>query len=320
MPMPIDELIQKATAGDTTTGSFSYLIPHIWAAQLELNLRRHAVLQPSLVQDTSLLDTPGDYVIIPTLPDVIDIVSQLTEDTDITVDKLGPDSSVTLTPTEWGGGIQFTRKVLDRMNYDGMAAAIDRISYSMSYQIETQIAALYSALETAGSTTFSASSVSTINGVTASNTLNDYAFLAAQNFLRTKNAHPFPTGRYKFFIHPNQWESLMQDPNIRNDLRFFNPKAVIDGENQENELVAIHHNCEVYVTNYVPVVNNSSSVPVYKSLLVSPRWGAIAWKRKPAIVVDPTLYDFGRRRKVGITADFVVSTLHTERAVVVETA
>ncbi len=57
-----------------------------------------------------------------------------------------------------------------------------------------------------------------------------------------------------------------------------------------------------------------------QAMLVAPRWAAIAYKRKPEVVVDPTLYDFGRRRRFGVLVDYDVQILHPERGVVIATA
>ena len=55
-------------------------------------------------------------------------------------------------------------------------------------------------------------------------------------------------------------------------------------------------------------------------MLTSPRWAAVAYKRRPEVIVDPTLYDMGRRRRFGVVADFDIEAIHAERAVCMTSA
>jgi hypothetical protein len=141
MPLAIDQLVAKAI---TQTSGQAAIIPELWAAELEPNLRKREVLQQSVLQNTDLLGEPGDVVHIPTLPD-LGAAAALTEGTDMTVGQLTDSTTVDLTPAEVGKAIGITRKALDRIKYDGMAAIVDRLAYSMSLYLEGTIAGLYNA-------------------------------------------------------------------------------------------------------------------------------------------------------------------------------
>jgi hypothetical protein len=75
------------------------------------------------------------------------------------------------------------------------------------------------------------------------------------------------------------------------------------------------HGVEIYVTNYIAQATENG-VSVNKALLLAPRWAAVAYKRRPEVVVDPTLYDMGRRRRFGVVADLDIELIHNERGVV----
>jgi hypothetical protein len=155
--------------------------------------------------------------------------------------------------------------------------------------------------------------------ITTSDTFNDQLILQGINALEKLNNIPFDDGSYYMFIAPDQWMALLQDTNTRNDLRWAEPMRLVNGPtglgvSLTGERGQIH-GVRVIVTNYV-ATNTENSVPVFKALLCAPRWAAIAWKRRPEVVVDPTLYDMGRERRFGVTADFDIELIHYERAMV----
>lgn len=326
--LAIDELIKKAT---TTTATLTKLIPQLFAAQIEKNLRLHAVMQPSVISNTDLLvPGAGDTVYVPLLPDLA-MAADLTEGTDMVPVALSSATSVPLVPTERGTLVEATRKMLDRIKYDGVAEIMDRLAYSMSLKVEGMLFALWNAT-VPGSGNGQSLTVLYPNGhsnttIVSTDVLDDATFLKAIAQLESANNVPFPDGYYRFYITPLQYKQLLLDANIRQDLRFASPERLLSGEK------GALHGCRIIVTNYVPCTGNAlggsiaalapaaeNTVNVAKALLVAPRWAAIAWKRKPAAYIDPTLYDGGRRRRFGITADFDAQLVHYERAVVVSTA
>src|SRR6266568_1734097 len=146
MSLATDALIKKATTQQT---NLQALVPQIWASLMELNLRRRAVLEQSLLANTDLtVPNAGDKVYIPALPDIAQ-ADQLTEGVSQTATTLSNAASVSLTPIEYGKLVAVTRKALDRIKYDGMVAIIDRLAYSMSIRIESNVAALYNATASA---------------------------------------------------------------------------------------------------------------------------------------------------------------------------
>jgi N4-gp56 family major capsid protein len=325
MPLATDELVRKAT---TLTTQVQPLIPQIWAAQLEINLRRRAVFEQSAVINGDLLvPEAGDTVYIPILPDLAPAAS-LTEGTDMTPIALTTATSVALKPVEYGLTVEISRKALDRMKYDGMAATLDRSAYSMSLAIENRFGLLYNVVVPGTANIFGSvyANGKTSGTITSADTFNDQCILNGVAQLQQNNAMPFDDGYYRLFISPSQYVALLQDTNTRQDLRWAAPERLLNNE------VGALHGCRVIVTNYVagavvgtndPDTNAAiveNTVNVSKALLVSPRWAAIAYKRKPEVVVDPTLYDLGRRRRFGVTADFDIEPIHNERAVTITSA
>jgi N4-gp56 family major capsid protein len=330
MALATDKLIKKAIS---TTTQVASLIPNIWAAQMEMNLRRRAVLEQSLLVNTDLLaPNAGQTIYLPALPDIA-MADALTEGTNISAVTLSNASSISLTPTEYGKMVQITRKALDRIKYDGMSAIIDRLAYSMSAKIETSIAGLYSATANGalpnsqvvfGGSTLTALPSLYPNSHTSSTIVNTDVFSASVLSMAVAKMQqydnvPFPDGNYWLFTTPDAWQSLLMDANIRQDLRYAASDRLINGDQ------GVIQGVRIILTNYLPGATGNAaltenSIGVVKSLLVAPRWAAIAYKRRPEVVVDPTLYDLGRYRQFGVLADFDIELLHPERALVITTA
>jgi hypothetical protein len=299
--LPLDQLVQKAL---TTTTILDTAIPEIWNPRLEVNLRMQAVLEQSAVVDSSLtVPHSGDIVHIPVLPDLVAAVA-LTEGTDMTIDALSSTTSVDLTPVEYGKMIGVTRKALDRIGFDGIAAIIDRLAYSMSLAIEAKFAGLYT-----NYTSDLYPNGHAAGTIVNTDTFSDALMLDGLRQLAVYNNIPFPDGYYRLYIAPDQWKALLQDSDVRQDLRFAAPERLLNGE------VGQLHGCRIIVTNQIKTATENT-ITVNKALLVAPRWAAIAYKRRPEVFVDPTLYDGGRRRQIGTTADFDIQTLHADRAIV----
>ncbi len=330
MSLATDALIKKATS----VANLQALIPQIWASLMELNLRRRAVLEQSLLVNTDLLvPGAGDKVYIPALPDII-IADALTEGTDQTPYAISNAASVSLTPAEFGKLVEVTRKALDRIKYDGMVALIDRLAYAMSIRIETNIAALYNATANAGlpnsQSPFGGATLTTIPvlyplGHTSANVVvtdvmsADVLSKAVAKLQQFDNV-PFPDGNYWLFLSPDSFQSLIMDANIRQDLRYAAPERLLNGDQ------GVIYGVRLILSNYLPgatgnaTLLENTTVAVVKNIMVAPRWAAIAYKRRPEVIVDPTLYDLGRRRRFGVLADFDIQLLHPERAVVITTA
>lgn len=314
--LPIDQIIKKAI---TTTTQWGKLIPQLFAAAIEPNLRKRAVLESSVLVNRDLeVPGAGDTVYIPFLGDLA-AADDLTEGTDMSVTTLSTATTIAITPTERGKLVEVTRKMLDRIKYDGIAEVLDRLAYSMSLKIEGMIALLWNAhVVLTDSTDLGAMTQVYPNGHTSANvvvtdTLDDKTMLVAVATLEERDVINWPDGYYRCFMTPRQYAQLLQDSNVRNDLRYASPDRLISGEK------GAIHGIRVIVSNHV-VTLTENAVTVAKALLVTPRWAVIAYKRRPEVYVDRTLYDGGRRRRFGVTADFDIKLLHQDRAIVICTA
>ena len=237
---------------------------------------------------------------------------------------------IPLIPTEYGKQVEITRKALDRIKYDAMAAIMDRLAYSMSIRIESNIGALYNATASASfptsKTVFGGGAVTTIptiypNGhatgtIVITDTMSASVLSQAVAQMQQYDNVPFDDGFYYLFMAPDAYQSLIMDQNIRQDLRYAAPGRLLNGE------VGALDGVRIVLTNYVATSAEGSggTITTNNNLLVAPRWAAIAYKRRPELVVDPTLYDLGRRRRFGVTADFDIELIHPERAIVIKTA
>jgi N4-gp56 family major capsid protein len=310
-----DDLIKKAT---TLTSTLSHSVPKFWQGILEANLRKSPVGQQSLVQNTDLLvPNSGDTTYIPILDD-IGQADVLTEGTDMAPIALTSDRAVFLQPTEYGKVVEITRKALDRIKFDGMAAIIDRLAYSMTLRIENMIFALWNATQNLVGGGGAAMADKYPNGHTSANivaadTFNDVLLFNGLSTLMAADNQPWPDGYYRCYMTPAQYLSLIQDTNTRQDIRWAAPQRLLNGE------VGALHGVRIIVTNFIATATENS-ITVYKAILCAPRWAAIGWKRRPEVYTDPTLYDGGRKKRFGVTADFDVQLVHNERAVVLTSA
>jgi N4-gp56 family major capsid protein len=312
MAMATDELIRKAT---TTTTQLDKLIPDILAGRLESNLRKGAVLQQSLSVNTDLMvPNAGDTVYLPTLPD-LGAADDLVEGTDMTAVALSTATSVALTPAEVGKTVEVTRKALDRISYDGIAEIIDRLGYSMTQKIEDTIASLHDQAVPGTSDVMVQvyPNGHTSSTVVSADVMDADTLLTAMQKVHENNLTPFDDGLFQLYINPSQFKALILDSDVRNDLRYGNPQAILRNE------VGMLFGCRIVVTNWIKTATENSTT-VAKALLVSPRWAFIAYKRKPQITIDPTVYDMGRKRRFGVTADYTIKLVHYDRAFVITTA
>lgn len=314
--LPIDELVAKAT---TTTTQLQADIPALWQATIEKNLRKNAVMEGNgnvLVYGDLEVPNAGDTLYIPLLADLT-AAAQLVEGTDMTPVALSTATSVPFVPVEYGKVVEVTRKALDRIKADGVAEIIDRLAYSMSLAIEGALFGLYNAT-VQGSGNGESLTSQYPNGhasgtVVVGDVATDVVLLSGIVALETALNIPFEDGYYRWFITPAQYKQLISDQDIRNDLRYAAPERLITGEK------GALHGVRIIVSMHV-VTTTENTITVAKSLLIAPRWAAIAYKRRPAVVVDTTMYDMNRKRRFGVTADFIVGLVHYERAIVITTA
>jgi len=315
MALPIDELIAKAL----DTANLSTLIPQVWAPQVEPNLRKAAVLQQSCVIDTTLVGEGGDRVFLPILPDLPPAAVQ-TELTNMTLGQLSASNYVPLIPTEVGAAVKISRKALDRLKYDGMSLIVDRLSYAMSQYIEGAIAQLWNATvptvggAMAGLYPINAGVRYTSANIPATATFTSDQLRDAVALLQSGNMMPFDDGLYMAMLHPKQINDLFKDSKFRDDLHFAQPDVMLRGE------VGIYGNCHIIASNYIKTATENTTVTVYKGIIAGPRWAAVAFKRAPELVVDPTVYDFGRFRQVGIVADLDIELIHSDHSIGISTA
>jgi len=320
MSFATDELIQKAL---TQTTNWQTMIPQLWAAKLEVNLRKTSVFQQSLVTfDDLLVPGAGDQLHIPWLVD-LGPVPAVQEGTNMPVQAMPNSADIVVKPTEYGQMYGVTRKMLDRIKYNGIGEILDRFAYAMQQTLETQVASLYNGVVPANPADPNAKlralySNNKLTGtITPTDTFNDKLLLDGVVAARSNNCHTWPNGSFRCYISPAQWEALLLDNNIRADLRFAAPGQLLNDNADPIGVVAKLHGVDLIVTNYIQTTQENGNT-VFNALLVSPRWACITWKRRPEAMVDPTLYDLGRYRQLGITADFSIDLLHYARAFVLK--
>jgi N4-gp56 family major capsid protein len=248
-------------SGETAAG---YLNPQIWSRAIEDFAKANLVVAPLGVQNTELLDKPG-YILNIAKGAAI-TAAALTETDSITIAK--PTwTQATVTPTEYGGAFQITRKEMDR----AFANLIEEKAADAGYALAlVKDQTIYAALVTGkGDTTYV--NAKTVATDVASTDLFDTDSIAnAISTMKGRNFMP----KY-LLIHPHCEGALMKSSQFVNAATYGGREAVFNGE--------IGKYLGVKIMSTSVATTTASTVTIYNSLLLGPRAFVVAQKRRPTI-------------------------------------
>lgn len=249
-------------SGETAAG---YLNPQIWNRKIEDFAKANLVLAPLGVQNEELLSKPGFQLNIAT--GVAITAAALTETDSIDIQK--PDfGQVTVTPTEYGGAFQITRKEMDRAFVNLVNEKSADAGYALAkVKDDTIMAALVA--NTDISTVYVNSAVSTT--LASTDVFDTDAIADAITALRTDN---WPA--LYLLIHPHQEGALIKNSNFIDASKYGGREVVMNGE------IGKYLGLRVFSTTVVTTAT-VNSITAYKALVLGPRAFVVARKRLPTI-------------------------------------
>lgn len=249
-------------SGETAAG---YLNPQIWNRKIEDYAKANLVLAPLGVQNEELLSKPGYQLNIAT--GVAITAAALTETDSIDIQK--PDfGQVTVTPTEYGGAFQITRKEMDRAFVNLVNEKSADAGYALAkIKDDTIMAALVA--NTDISTVYVNDAVATTFAST--DVFDTDAIADAVTTLRTNNWKPT-----YLMIHPHQEGALIKSSNFIDASKFGGNDVVMNGQ------IGRYLGLKVFSTTVVTTAT-VNSVTAYKALVLGPRAFVVARKRLPTI-------------------------------------
>lgn len=300
-----DEAVEVIKALTGTT-ELAELIPEVWAAEIEKDAQANRVMRnlEQVIKNTDLLDSPGDIVHIPKLHDLT-AAAALTETVAI-VPQAMSDDVVNFTPTEWGTGVELTRKMLRRSYIDVMEGASELLGIALAQGEDVEI--ITQAIADVSIEVFPVSTYTTVNDILVGDILTPDIMVDARTQLRLANA----AAPYAWVINPAQEGSLLKDDQFVDASKYGSNQIVMNGE------IGTFLGMRVFVSTNIPSAVNTGTITYYKSLILGQRALAIALKANPDMQEE---YKPADRTHVIISVmEFETGALNDDRYAVVYTA
>jgi N4-gp56 family major capsid protein len=291
--------IDTANVFDSAETAAGYLNPQIWNKKIEEYAQANLILAPLGVQNEELMSKPGKQLNIAT--GVALTAGSLTETTSITVQK--PDfGQVTVTPTEYGGGFQITRKEMDRAFINLVEEKAADAGYALAKAKDDAIA---SDLNTnAGNSVYVNDKAS--SSIASTDVFETDAIADAITEIRKDNFD----ANY-LVIHPHQEGYLMKDSQFVNAATYGGREVVLNGE------IGKYLGLKVFSTTVVPTATETG-ITVYKAFVLGPRAFVVATKRKPTI--DSKYEPLDRAFTVAYVEDWGESVLNANQICTITSA
>lgn len=292
----------------TGTSDLEEFIPEVWAREIERQAQPNRVmrnLQPQVVVNTDLLEAPGDIVHIAKLNDLTTGAIELTETVAIDPEAMS-GSEITLTPTEYGAGIQISRKAQRRAYINTMNEATELLGRALAQKEDTEI--IEKGIAGATQFVFTDPSYTSVNDILATDTLEPGTLRRARTLLRNQDA----PGPYVVIIHPEQEGALLDDDQFIDASQYGSNEVVLNGE------IGRWLGMRVIVTTNIPVNTNTQPVDYYSALILGERSLCIALKANPDFQEDYNV--FARTTDIASVMEFDTSELNPDRYAVLYSA
>jgi len=283
-------------SGETAAG---YLNPQIWNKKIEEYATANLVLAPLGEQNDELMNKPGKQLNIAT--GVALTAAALTETDSIDIQK--PDfGQVTVTPTEYGGAFQITRKEMDRAFVNLVEEKAADAGYALAKVKDETIAAML--VTDAGNSVYVNDVVSTT--IASTDIFETDAIADGVTEIRTDNFNPL-----YLVIHPVQEGPLMKDTQFVDASQYGGREVVLNGE------VGKYLGLRVFSSTVVPTATENG-ITVYKALMLGPRAFVVATKRKPTI--DSKYEPLDRAFSVAYVEDWGCDSLNANQICTITSA
>lgn len=295
--MSSEELVMRSidtAVFDSAETAAGYLNPQIWNRTIEDYAKANLVVAPLGVQNTELLDKPG-YILNIAKGAAI-TAAALTETDSITIQKPSY-TQATVTPTEYGGAFQITRKELDRAFNNLLQEKAADAGYALAL-IKDQT--IYAALVSGAGNTVRVNSKAAITDVASTDVFDTDVIASAISTMKGTNFMPA-----YLVIHPHQEGALMKNSQFVSAAIYGGREAVYNGE------IAKYLGVRILTTSVV--TTTSSTTTVYNALLLGPRAFVVAQKRRPTI--DSKYEPVDRAFTVAYVEDWGYAVLNSNQIV-----
>lgn len=283
-------------SGETAAG---YLNPQVWERKIEEFAQANTVIANLGVQNDELLNKPGTQLNIAVGAAIT--AAALTETDSIDIQK--PSwTQVTVTPTEYGGAFQITRKEMDRAFANLINEKASDAGYALAL-IKDQT--IYAALVTGAGNTVRVNSAAAQTDVASTDVFDTDTIAEGVATMRGANFNPI-----YLTIHPHQEGALLKNSQFVDASQYGGREVVMNGE------VGKYLGLRVFSTSVV--TTTSSTVTVYNALLLGPRAFVVAHKRKPTI--DSKYEPLDRAFTVAYVEDWAASVLAANQIVLLESS
>ena len=287
----IDTAVFGVEGGSAT--SSGYVNPIIWNRQIEAFAKQNIVIAPLGVQNTELMGKPG--VTLNVSVDAAITAASLSDTDSISIQQLSY-TQVQVTPKEYGGAFQITRKEMDR----AFANILNEKASSAGYALaKVKDDTIYAALVSGATTTKYSNQVAAATDIASSDVFETDLIADGISALRVLNRDPV-----YLVIHPYQENALLKDTQFIDASQYGGREVVMNGE------IGKYLGLRVFSSNVCTSVGVSTAGTDigYKALLLGPRAFVHAQKRNPTI--DSKYEPLDRAFTVAYVEDWGASVLN----------
>jgi len=280
-------------SGETAAG---YLNPQVWSRRIEDYAKANLIVAPLGIQNTELLSKPGLQVNIAIGAALS--AAALTETDSIDIEK-PVYTQVVVTPTEYGGAFQITRKEMDRAFINLLEEKAADAGYALAKVKDETI------ITTISGDANDTVRVNSKTGVSALASTDVFDTDTIANAIKTMRANDW-NPKY-LIVHPLQEGSLLKNSQFVNASTYGSNSVVMNGE------IGQYLGLKVFSTSLISTAAGDAGATVYQALLLGPRAFVIASKRRPTI--DSKYEPLDRAFTVAFVEDWGLETLNTKQIV-----
>jgi len=299
-----EELVLRAIdtdvfdSGETAAG---YLNPQIWNRKIEEFAKANLVIAPLGVQNEELLNKPG--YILNIAKGAALTAAALTETDSVDIQKPSY-TQAQVTPTEYGGAFQITRKEMDRAFINIVNEKAADAGYALAL-IKDQT--IYGGLVSGTGSTVRVNNKAADTDLASTDLFNTDTIATGIATMRALNWNPV-----YLVIHPHQEGNLLKSQNFKYASYYGNRDVLMNGE------IGMYLGLKVFSTSVATTDAVSTDLTAYEALLLGPRAFVVAQKRKPTI--DSKYEPLDRAFTVAYVEDWGYAVLNDNQIAVLKSA
>ena len=299
-----EQLILRAVDGnafDSLETAAGYVNPQVWNKKIEDYAMQNNVIAGLGVQNTELLNKPGYILNIATGVALTAAYTSDTASVGITATNFG---QVQVTPGEYCGAFQITRKEMDRAFVNLINEKASDAGYALAKVKDDTIAA---GLKSGAGSTLYANGGSLPTDILSAATTDGLDTDDIANMITTMRVNNFNPSY--LILHPYQEGRLLKNANFVDASKYGGREVVMNGE------IGRYLGLKVFSTNACPTagIGTAGTETGYAALLLGPRAFVHAIKRKPTI--DSKYEPLDRAFTVAFVEDWGYAVLNANQIV-----